>query len=84
MEALCIALDSPAVAVDIGPAVLGGGSMVQYFEGPYTITPQAVDQHLLTRNKTMTDNLTVRMVQKFSTANEAGGRTINIGGDIYG
>lgn len=84
MNGLAIRLDAPGLGIDLGAAVLGGGSMPDYYIGPYDVTPLSVDQFLLTKDKTLTENLRVKMVQKHSTTNAAGGKTINIGGDMYG
>lgn len=71
-----------ALGADLGTAILGGGSIPDYYTGPYEVTPLSVEQFLLTKDKTLTDNLRVKMVQKNVTTNTAGGKTVNIGGEM--
>lgn len=50
------------------------------FPGPYEVTPNLSDQVLETAQKRMTDDLTVKAVPIYRTANPSGGNTIIIGG----
>lgn len=50
------------------------------YTGAYTVTPILHDeQELLTRDKHMTDNVTVKAIPVVETTNPYGGRTIVIG-----
>lgn len=50
------------------------------FPGPYEVTPNLSDQVLETAQKRMTEDLTVKAVPVYRTANPSGGNTIIIGG----
>lgn len=56
------------------------GEYHEKFLGPYTVTPFLYDeQELITRDKVMTQNLTVKEIPIVETTNLYGGRTIVIG-----
>ena len=66
------------VEFEIGTIIHEGGGGIPY-EGPYEVTPKAYDiQTLLTKNKSMRDNVTVDKVPYQAVSNEYGGLTINI------
>ena len=50
------------------------------YRGDYDITPNYSDQILATRNKVMTDNVTVYQIPVNVTTNPQGGNTVVIGG----
>ena len=52
------------------------------YTGSYTIDPDFEGQVLQTRQKYMTDNVTVNPIQVESVSNISGGRTVYIGGII--
>lgn len=57
-------------------------SDIPVFEGPYEVTPDWTAQTLETKNKQMSDDVTVKSIQLESVSNLAGGRTVYIGGII--
>ena len=65
-----------------------GQTVIQYvgdsnpYTGSYTIDPDFDGQVLQTRQKYMTDNVTVNPIQVESVSNIEGGRTVYIGGII--
>lgn len=48
--------------------------------GEYTLTPATKDQVLLTKEKLLKENVTVKAVPKQIVDNPAGGQTVTIGG----
>lgn len=53
---------------------------MEYFQGPYEITPKINRSVVLqTNNKTMTDNVTVNEITVASVQNPQGGKTVWIG-----
>lgn len=53
---------------------------VDVYDGEYTLTPETTDQVLLTKEKLLKENVTVKAVQKQIVENPSGGQTITIGG----
>ncbi|MBQ3456624.1 MAG: hypothetical protein IJG36_09310 [Synergistaceae bacterium] len=60
--------------------VQAGGSYPAY-EGSYEIEPSAGTQVLPTRNRLMTEDITVREIAYQEVTNSSGGKTITIGGN---
>ena len=55
------------------------------YDGQYEINPSFDDQILETKNKLMTDDVTVNAITVSRTTNPSGGKTVYIGGTItYG
>lgn len=55
------------------------------YEGEYEVDPSFDQQTLLTKNKTLENNVTVNPIMVSRTTNLSGGYTVYIGGDInYG
>lgn len=52
------------------------------YPGPYVVDPAFSEQILETRNKVMTDDVTVNPIEVSRTSNPAGGITVYIGGII--
>ena len=50
-----------------------------WYDGEYDVTPMLTDQTLLTRDKLMRNNVTVREIPVTSTSNPYGGQTVVIG-----
>ena len=50
------------------------------YDGEYTLTPETTDQVLLTKEKLLKENVTIKAVQKQIVENPAGGQTVTIGG----
>lgn len=49
------------------------------YEGPYIVTPRLYNQHLETKDKTMSDDVTVYEIPVTRTTNPTGGLTVLIG-----
>lgn len=56
-----------------------GGVLVPPYEGDYVVTPSKDTQTLLTGNKKMLDNLTVKPIPVRTEKNQGGGTTVIIG-----
>lgn len=52
------------------------------YGGPYVVDPEFEEQILATRNKTMSDDVTVHRIDVSTVENPAGGNTVYIGGII--
>ena len=52
------------------------------YSGEYEVTPKVNEQELKTKDKHMTDNVTVRAIPYFDTGNNSGGRTVYIGNEV--
>lgn len=50
------------------------------YKGDYTVIPKVEEQVMETKNKTMTDNVTVLKIPYSEVDNLSGGQTITIGG----
>lgn len=50
------------------------------YEGPYEVNPMFVEQILETKDKSMTDDVTVKEIAVYRTENPSGGNTVIIGG----
>ena len=53
---------------------------VDVYDGEYTLTPETTDQVLLTKEKLLKENVTIKAVLKQIVENPAGGQTVTIGG----
>ena len=49
------------------------------FDGPYEVTPRFHEQTLKTKNKLMTDDVTVEVIPAHEVTNPQGGLTVTIG-----
>lgn len=49
------------------------------YDGPYEVTPHFYEQELQTKNKLMTDDVTVEIIPAHETTNPQGGLTVTIG-----
>jgi hypothetical protein len=52
------------------------------FEGDYTVTPAVNAQTLETKQKLMTDNVTIKEIPFYDTSNNSGGTTVYIGSTL--
>ncbi len=52
------------------------------YDGEYIVDPSFEQQTLETRNKTLTDDVTVNAIMVSRTTNTSGGYTVYIGGEI--
>lgn len=52
------------------------------YDGAYEVTPAFEEQVLDTKDKIMSENVTVHKIPRYDVSNEAGGKTVYIGGMI--
>lgn len=55
---------------------------IPVFNGDYIINPKSTQQILLTKDKQMTDDVTIKPIPYFETSNEEDGITIFIGSEV--
>jgi hypothetical protein len=67
----------------IGSVAVGGVIKYDavYYEGSYEVVPIAKDQELITKEKTMKENLQIKAIPYAEVTNNANGITITIGGN---
>lgn len=70
--------ESEPIALTVEYAGGGGGRLPNY-DGAYEVTPRKVEQILATKNKSMSDNVTVFSIPYQETTNVGGGYTAVIG-----
>ena len=79
---LDISINTNNMSLDIGIAE-GSGGMLPPYEGEYVITPKPfLEQVLGTKNKSMTDDVTVLEIPYSEVTNPQGGFTVNIGYEL--
>lgn len=59
-------------------------SDIEIYNGSYEATPAVNEQSLLTAKKFMEDDVTIKAIPYYDTANTSGGNTVYIGGYING
>lgn len=52
------------------------------YNGSYEITPKVTEQALPTKDRHMTDDVTVKAIPYFNVSNTAGGSTVFIGSEV--
>ena len=57
-------------------------AQISRYEGSYSVTPAVEEQTLETKEKLMTDNVTIQEIPYYDTSNNAGGTTAYIGGSL--
>lgn len=72
--------DGDAYDVDLDTVIKVVTVTGDMYEGPYEVTPTLETQMLATRNKTMSDDVTVFEIPYAEVGNTAGGTTATIGG----
>lgn len=61
---------------------MGGGNISEY-KGEYNVIPTAFEEQILyTKNKKMTDNVTIKEIPYSETSNLSGGLTVYIAGRV--
>ena len=74
-----ISIDQNVMEIEIGIEGGSGGKLPTY-DGEYIVTPKPFEEQVLeTKNKSMTDDVTVREIPYSEVTNPEGGKTINIG-----
>lgn len=56
-----------------------GSSDVSDYDGEYSVTPKAEEQTLPTKDKRLTEDLTINAIPYYETSNEEDGLTVFIG-----
>lgn len=74
-----IDITQESVPIDITIDEGTGGGKLPYYEGAYEVTPRKVEQILATKDKSMSDNVTVFSIPYQETTNVGGGYTAVIG-----
>lgn len=52
------------------------------YDGDYEVTPKVIGQTLPTKDKHMTDDMTIKAIPYFSVGNNSGGDTVYIGSEV--
>ena len=52
------------------------------YEGDYTITPKVTGQTMATKDKTMTEDVTIKSIPFFKVSNTSGGNTVYIANEV--
>lgn len=66
---------------NVGAVFDGEGASVPEYKGEYSVTPSQNEQTLLTANKRMSKNVTVKEIPYAEVSNVSGGLTVTIGGE---
>lgn len=78
---LDITINSNTMSLDIG--IEAGGGKLPTYDGEYVITPKPFTEQVLgTKNKSMTDDVTVLEIPYSEVTNPQGGITANIGFEL--
>lgn len=59
-----------------------GGGQYEEYTGDYNVTPKVTEQVLLTKNKVMVNDLTVKSIPFYNVSNTSGGNTVYIGNEV--
>ena len=65
-------------------SVIKVGDLPETYTGEYNIIPDFSDQVLETKNKVLTDNVTIERIAVSKVSNLSGGNTVFIGGTYNG
>lgn len=60
----------------------GSGGILPYYKGKYNVIPKVKEQKLETKNKSMTDDVTIEKIPFEEVQNPSGGTTVIIGGEL--
>jgi hypothetical protein len=52
------------------------------YTGSYEVTPKTSEQSLQTKDKHLTENVTIKSIPFFATSNNSGGNTVYIGSEV--
>ena len=62
-----------------------GKSEAPVYTGEYEVTPKTYEESVLpTKNKRLTDNVSVKKIPQYEVSNQSGGETLIIGDEYYG
>lgn len=70
------------IEFELDDVIIAAGDLLPYYLGPYTAIPKIKEQKLLTKDKSMKDDVTVTEIPYSETDNPYGGKTIVIGGEL--
>lgn len=65
-----------------GNIALSSEIPTNFYDGPYEVTPMVEAQTVQTKDKYMSDDLTVKSIPYFDVSNTSGGSTVYIGSQI--
>ena len=72
-------IDDKVISLDVSISEGVGGGRLPYYDGDYEVTPRKVHQIKSTKNKSMSDNVTVFSIPYAEVSNLGGGLTATIG-----
>ncbi|MGN1115955.1 MAG: hypothetical protein ACI4TH_05270 [Candidatus Ornithomonoglobus sp.] len=85
LDQFAVAFDSPSeFTADFGVLHEISGSDINVYQGAYLVEPDFTEHVLATKNKMLTDDVTVNAIEVQRVSNTSGGRTVYIGGLING
>ena len=74
-------LEPVRISVPQAVTVAAGEGGIAY-EGSYVITPKVTPQTLPTKDRRMSDDMSIKAIPRFDVSNTAGGTTVYIGKEI--
>lgn len=84
LSAFEVAFDSPEFTADFGTLYEISPADTEVYRGAYAVEPDFTEQVLGTKNKMLIDDVTVNAIEVQRVSNTSGGKTVYIGGVIYG
>lgn len=85
LDAFDVAFDSPSdFDTDFGALYEISPADTEVYRGAYSVEPDFTEQVLATKNKMLIDDVTVNAIEVQRVSNTSGGKTVYIGGVIYG
>lgn len=67
------------IEITVSDGIGGEGGKLPYYKGDYQVTPKVTDVVLPTKNKSMSDDVTVFQIPYKEVDNPQGGTTVTIG-----
>ena len=65
-----------------GVSIGGGTERPPEYDGEYVVTPKVNEQTMGTKDKVMTDDVTIKAIPFFNVGNASGGDTVYIGSEV--
>lgn len=82
--AVKLTLENNNFVVDFGQLFEISDSGIETYRGDYIVEPDFTEQVLATKNKMLVEDVTVNAIEVQRVSNTSGGKTVYIGGVIYG
>lgn len=70
------------INLEVTDVVVIHQGVLPYFEGPYILYPKVSEQMIDTKDKSMSDDVTVKSIPYSEVDNPYGGKTVIIGGEL--